>query len=101
LEILFLIPPGVFQTEINFLSLRLNENKTLSNLFYLMFCVCVIPQGHVLPYQMEYICKQFVLLNVLCLCDSPGPRFALPDGVYLQGYPYTKKVRNKLQFQLV
>jgi len=57
LDFLFLIPPNVFQTEINFLSPRLNENKTFSNLFYLMFCVCVIPQGHVFPYQMEYICR--------------------------------------------
>ena len=74
LDILFLIPPGIFQTEINFLSPRLNGNKTFSNLFYLMFCVCVIPQGHVLPYQMEHICRDIHIW---------------------------RKVKNKLQFQFI
>ena len=72
--ILFLIPPSIFPTEINFLSPRLNENKTFSNLFYSMFCVCVIPQGHVLPYQVQYICRDIHI---------------------------GRKVKNKLQFQFI
>jgi len=30
------------------------------------------------------------------LCDSPGPRFALPGAVYLQGYTYWKESEKQI-----